>query len=193
MRTSRRKNPTVRLAGFGKPRAISPAVEAFLRDLFDASYPNPLGGSTPTERILSGMEVLVDVVPEHNGVHIDRLRALTRKQGEGTKAMRFLTSLADKHGVKLSLYAKPFGSAAMNRDTLVNFYRRFGFYPDEAEEEDEGTEMYRWPRTPVRSNPARKPSQADTLTSSAAFRRWFGASSSSTNAKLKCSTATIPL
>ena len=156
----RRRNPDepvrIRLVGFGKPRAIRPEVEAFIRDLFDASYPNPLGGSTHTERILSGIEVLVDVVPEHNGVHIDRLRALTRKQGEGTKAMRFLTSLADKHGVKLSLYAKPFGSEPMNRDTLVNFYRRFGFYPDEAEEEDEGTEMYRWPRETVRSNPARK-------------------------------------
>lgn len=103
---TRRKNPTVRLVGFGKPRTISPAVEAFLRNLFDASYPNPLGGFTPTERILSGIEVLVDVLPEHNGVHIDRLRALTRKQGEGTKAMRFLTDLADKHGVELYLYAK---------------------------------------------------------------------------------------
>ncbi len=181
MRTPRRRNPDapvrIRLVGFGKPRAIKPEVEAFLRDLFDASYPNPLGGSTPTERILSGIEVLVDVLPEHNGVHIDRLRALTRKQGEGTKAMRFLTSLADKHGVKLSLYAKPFGSEAMNRDTLVNVYRRFSFYPDEAEEEDEGTEMYRWPRQtpsrePLRSNPARKPSQTDTP----AFKRWFGAS-----------------
>jgi hypothetical protein len=160
MSMNRRRNATIRLTGFGKPKTLSPAVEAFLRAFFDASYPSPFSPNERTERALSGIDAVVEVTPQYAGIHIDRLRALTRKQGEGTKAMRFLTSLADKHGVKLSLYAKPFGSEPMNRDTLVNFYRRFGFYPDEAEEEDEGTEMYRWPRqTPSREtlrNPARK-------------------------------------
>lgn len=156
MSMNRRRNATIRLTGFGKPETLSPAVEAFLRAFYDASYPSPFSPNERTERALSGIDAVVEVTPKYAGIHLDEVRALTRKQGEGTKAMRFLTALADKHGIKLSLYAKPFGSEAMNRDTLVNFYRRFGFYPDEAEEEDEGTEMYRWPRERLRSNPARR-------------------------------------
>ena len=167
---TRRKNPTVRLVGFGKPRAVSPAVEAFLRDLFDASYPLPFKNASRTERVLTGIEAVVEVTPQYAGIHVDEVRALTQKQGEGTKAMRFLTDLADKHGVELYLYAKPFGNEAMDLDNLVRFYRRHGFREMEEEDEDgEGTEMMRWPR---RQNPARKPSQADTP----AFKRWFGAS-----------------
>jgi hypothetical protein len=171
----RRRNPEdgptrIRLSGFGKPRAISPAVEAFLRDLFDASHPLPFKNASRTERVLTGIEAVVEVTPQYAGIHVDEVRALTQKQGEGTKAMRFLTSLADKHGVKLSLYAKPFGHEAMDLDNLVRFYRRHGFREMEEEDEDgEGVEMMRWPR---RQNPASKPSQTDTP----AFKRWFGAS-----------------
>ena len=174
----RRRNPEdgptrIRLSGFGKPRAVSPAVEAFLRDLFDASYPLPFKNASRTERVLTGIEAVVEVTPQHGGIHVDEVRALTQKQGEGTKAMRFLTDLADKHGVELYLYAKPFGHEAMDLDNLVRFYRRHGFREMEEEDEDgEGVEMMRWPREPLRSNPARKPSQTDTP----AFQRWFGAS-----------------
>jgi hypothetical protein len=166
----RRRNPTIRLTGFGKPKTLSPAVEAFLRAFYDASYPSPFSPNERTERALSGIDAVVEITPQYAGVHIDEVRALTKKQGEGTKAMRFLTDLADKHGVELYLYAKPFGNEAMDLDTLVRFYRRHGFREMEEEDEDgEGTEMVRRPR---RQNPARKPSQTDTP----AFQRWFGAS-----------------
>jgi len=166
----RRRNPTIRLTGFGKPKTLSPAVEAFLRAFFDASYPSPFSPNEQTERALSGIDAVVEITPQYAGVHIDEVRALTKKQGEGTKAVRFLTDLADKHGVELYLYAKPFGNEAMDLDNLVRFYRRHGFREMEEEDEDgEGVEMVRRPR---RQNPARKPSQTDTP----AFKRWFGAS-----------------
>jgi len=141
----RRRNPTVRLRGFGTKRAVSPGVEAFLRAFFDSSYPSPLS-SEPTERVLSGLDVLVEVTPQHGGVHIDEVRALVPQQGAGTKAMRFLTDLADKHGVTLMLYPMPFGSAAMSRDDLVRFYRRHGFRWVDEEEDGEEDEMVRTPR-----------------------------------------------
>ena len=150
----RRRNPTIRLTGFGKPKTLSPAVEAFLRAFFDASYPSPFSPNERTERALSGIDAVVEITPQYAGVHIDEVRALTKKQGEGTKAVRFLTDLADQHGVELYLYAKPFGNEAMDLDTLVRFYRRHGFREMEEEDEDgEGVEMVRRPR---RQNPARK-------------------------------------
>lgn len=151
---ARRRNPDaparVRLVGFDKQRALSPAVEAFIRDVFDASHPLPFQNAYRTQRVLANIEAVVEVFPEHGGIKIETVRALSRRKGEGTKAMRFLTDLADKHGVSLYLYAKPFGDEAMDLDDLVRFYRRFGFRQDEEadEEEDEyeGVEMHRWPR-----------------------------------------------
>jgi GNAT superfamily N-acetyltransferase len=153
---ARRRNPDeparVRLVGFGKPRALRPAVEAFIRDVFDASHPLPFQNDYRTQRVLAHIEAVVEVLPEHGGIKIETLRALSRRKGEGTKAMRFLTDLADKHGVELYLYAKPFGDEKMPLDDLVRFYRRFGF--DESEEnrsdeddadEDEGIVMVRYP------------------------------------------------
>ena len=183
---ARRRNPDaparVRLVGFDKPRALRPAVEAFIRDVFDASHPLPFQNAYRTQRVLANIEAVVEVLPEHGGIKIETLRALSRRKGEGTKAMRFLTDLADKHGVSLYLYAKPFGDEAMDLDDLVRFYRRFGFRQaeeaDEEEDEYEGVEMHRWPREvwpqeAQRTNPRRRnPSQTDTP----AFKAWFGAS-----------------
>ena len=178
---ARRRNPDsparVRLVGFDKQRALSPAVEAFIRDVFDASHPLPFQNASRTQRMLADIEAVVEVFPEHGGIKIETIRALSRRKGEGTKAMRFLTDLADKHGVSLYLYAKPFGDEAMDLDDLVRFYRRFGFRQDEEadEEEDEyeGVEMHRWPRETLRSNPRRRnPSQTETP----AFKKWFGRS-----------------
>lgn len=178
---NRRRNPDeparVRLTGFGKPRALRPAVEAFIRDVFDASHPHPFQNDYRTQRVLADIEAVVEVLPEHGGIKIETLRALSRRKGEGTKAMRFLTDLADKHGVELYLYAKPFGDEKMPLDDLVRFYRRFGFRQDEEadEEEDEyeGVEMHRWPREVWPQEAQRtNPSQTETP----AFKRWFGRS-----------------
>ena len=164
MNNPRRRNPEdgptrIRLSGFGKPRAIRPEVEAFLRDLFDASHPLPFERGERGERVLAASDVAVEVTPRYDGIHIDRLHALSARKGAGTEAMRFLTGLADKHGLSLTLYARPFGDEKMDLDALVRFYRRFGFREDEdADEDEEGTEMHRWPRQslPRQTNPRRR-------------------------------------
>jgi GNAT superfamily N-acetyltransferase len=145
----RRRNPedapaVVRLTGFRNKYGA--AAEAFLRDLFDASYPNPLN---PRERILAGIEVAVEVSPLRGGVHLDEVRALRPGKGEGTKAMRFLAELADKHGVTMTLFPMPFGDQKMDTDDLVRFYRKHGFRfeSEESDEDDEDdSEMIRFPR-----------------------------------------------
>jgi GNAT superfamily N-acetyltransferase len=170
-----RRNPEdgparIRLTGFSTVRKISPEVEAFLRDLYEASYPNALS-SDPSSRILANAKARVEVTPMHGGVHIDELEAGSRGQGAGTEAMRFLTELADKHGVSLFLQAHPFGDERMSLEALERFYRRHGFRSDDEEDnDDEATAMHRWPREVLRANPAKG------AAGSAAFRRWFGRS-----------------
>jgi hypothetical protein len=146
-RNPRRRNPedttVLRLTGFRNKYGA--AAEAFLRDLFDASYPNPLN---PRERILAGIEVAVEVSPLRGGVHIDEVRALRPGKGEGTKAMRFLAELADKHGVTMTLFPMPFGDQKMDTDDLVRFYRKHGFRfeSEEGDEEEADIDMIRFPR-----------------------------------------------
>lgn len=139
--------PLIRLSGFRKQ--YGEAAEAFLRDLFDASYPNPLN---PRERVLASIAVAVEVSPLRGGVHLDEVRALCPGKGEGTKAMRFLTDLADKHGVSLTLFPMPFGNEKMYTDDLVRFYRKHGFQ-FESEQWDGDFDMIRFPREPRQTNP----------------------------------------
>ena len=180
-----RRNPEdgpvrIRLVSFGATRKPSPEVEAFLRDLYEASYPNAFSND-PSSRILASAHVRVEVTPMYGGIRIDELEAGSRGQGEGTKALRFLTGLADKHGVSLFLQAHPFGDEHMSLEALERFYRRHGFRPDDEEDNtDEVTHMHRWPRevlraNPTRQNPARK-AKPTSVTDTPAFRRWFGQS-----------------
>lgn len=57
---------------------------------------------------------------------------LTQEEGRGkgyaTAVLKLLTSLADKHGVTLSLTAEPFGrEKAMNKTQLRKWYMKHGF------------------------------------------------------------------
>jgi len=163
-----RKNPaTIRLRG----RGPSPAVERLLRDFTEASFPNPLGSTERNERVLKGIDALVRLEPDGRKVFVAEVRALRPRQGIGTRAMQFLTDLADKHGVQLALFPHPFGTAQMEFGALVNFYRRFGFqYADENGEA--GDEMVRFPRE---SNPRRRVRRnPHPQTETPEFERWFG-------------------
>jgi GNAT superfamily N-acetyltransferase len=168
-RISHRNPATIRLRG----RGPSPAVERLLRDFAEASFPNPLGSAERNERVLKGIDALVRLEPDGRKVFVAEVRALRPRQGVGTRAMQFLTDLADKHGVQLALFPHPFGTAQMEVGALVNFYRRFGFqYADE--DGEAGDEMVRFPRE---SNPRRRVRRnPHPQTETAAFKRWFGAS-----------------
>ena len=166
-RTSHRNPATIRLRG----RGPSPAVERLLRDFTEASFPNPLGSAERNERVLKGIDALVRLEPDGRKVFVAEVRALRPRQGIGTRAMQFLTDLADKHGVQLALFPHPFGTAQMEVGALVNFYRRFGFqYADE--DGEAGDEMVRFPRE---SNPRRRVRRnPHPQTETPEFERWFG-------------------
>jgi hypothetical protein len=149
----RRANPTV---------PAHPAVEAFWKQLMEEA---------PHEDWSRGVDALLDDVtvnleqsahwdpPE---VWVEMIESRARGQGKATRAMRWLTSLADRHGVMLLLVpdsqedpsgAGPHGESALSTAALEAWYGRLGFVPEEGTRFGGGTGvMVRKPRTP---NPLR--------------------------------------
>jgi len=63
-----------------------------------------------------------------NTIEIDQIRA--NERGSGRAAMEYITEIADKHGVDLSLYAVPTRGPEgfkLSVIQLVRFYESFGF------------------------------------------------------------------
>lgn len=65
--------------------------------------------------------------PTQGTIHIVEVKAIDKRTGAGTRALEFLTRLADKHGVTLSLVAQRLGKDGMGQGDLVRWYRRHGF------------------------------------------------------------------
>lgn len=77
-----------------------------------------------------GLRAGVTLIEYPDRVHVKDLRAMSR--GGGRKAMEQVVSLADKHGVTLSLLAVPYaatpgGGKKMSSKELQEWYRGFGF------------------------------------------------------------------
>jgi hypothetical protein len=62
-------------------------------------------------------------------VSLDSLEAFSFGKGAGTRALKELLALTDKHNLGVSLTAEPFNSS-MSKSDLVRFYERFGFEHD---------------------------------------------------------------
>jgi hypothetical protein len=76
-------------------------------------------------------DVLIDVRPFKNEIHLSDIKAASGKgKGSGTKAMKFLTNLADKHNVIISGTAQAYGKAdrqVQDTDRLFRWYVKHGF------------------------------------------------------------------
>lgn len=66
------------------------------------------------------------------------------KKGAGSKALKELTSLADKHNVHLGLWPKADSNGRLNTSQLKSWYGRHGF-----EDEDDGDYMFREPKSSI--------------------------------------------
>lgn len=127
----------------GKPKGES--AQKFMVDFVDDSDEHPFN---PAARILHGS--VVHVSRDGNQVHIHDIQTLAPKSGAGTKALKHLTSLADKHGVKLNLFAKAYSNRPEHiRSTpkLIKWYEKHGFKHDEPDyDPDYGSEMTYYPK-----------------------------------------------
>lgn len=117
-------------------------VGAFIADMVAAGAPDPLGTGMTLLLTTPATEggdwrhayAVVGILPcphdPDTTVVLCAVRALPCGQGNGTRAMRYITDLADRHGVAITGYIRPFASKALNVRELQRFYRRHGFSVD---------------------------------------------------------------
>ncbi len=136
---------TIKLSGFGaKPSPDAPSVR-FLRDLEGMTHTNPID---PGSRVFDGDAVVSVFVgdgrkewgnPDH--AYIQDIRRMSK--GGGSRALKELCWLADRHGVVLTLHAKGYGEVPTEK--LVTLYERFGFRVIAGPGDNGGYDMERQP------------------------------------------------
>lgn len=120
-------------------------AEAFLKDFHADSSEHPFHHSA---RILH--RAVVHLSKDGNEVHMHDIFSTAPKSGAGTKALKHLTGLADKHGVKINIHAKVYSDRPEHiRSTgkLMKWYNKHGFQHEEDEpDESHGSEMKYYPK-----------------------------------------------
>ena len=71
--------------------------------------------------------VNISIAPHRTWVTLCRIEALNAGCGDGSRALNWLCQLADKHRVRISGIADPFGSRFLELDKLLDWYVRHGF------------------------------------------------------------------
>lgn len=107
------------------PRGDGTPAKRFLGE-FEKQYPQ---GGDIGERLVNGntaISMVSDPVNEGTA-YVAYVRSLTPGQGDGTKAMRDVVGMADKHGITLELNAVPFGPNGLPNSKLLEWYKKLGF------------------------------------------------------------------
>lgn len=75
-------------------------------------------------------EIFIELKILANKIHLSYLGVVNKPQkGFGSKAMKWLTELADKHQVEITGTIEPIGEYAMPFQKLCKFYAQFDFVP----------------------------------------------------------------
>lgn len=127
--------------------STSPQLEAFMDDFRAGTGQNPLG---MRDRVW-GENVVIEVRPFDGKIHISDIMSLERGAGNASKALDWLCSLADKHGVKMSLTPDSYGDGqGLDNDQLAAWYAKRGF------KFVRGQLMVREPKTTLKLGPNMK-------------------------------------
>jgi len=101
-------------------------IDDFLDEFWKISDPHPFSSST---RILHNASI--KLYPVSNKIHLEDIKSLLPNSGSGTKAMKRLISLADKHSVVIEGFAKAYSDDERyitNTNELVRWYKKLGFW-----------------------------------------------------------------
>lgn len=117
------------LGGGKKP---PPAALKFMEEFHAATEHNGIDdrlGRVHANEALIAAEPMPEFWHAHPTVHVGWLQALQEGHGAGTRAMQFVTQLADKHGVRLELSAgsNRGGFNTAPKKFLRSFYAKHGF------------------------------------------------------------------
>lgn len=120
-------------------RPEQPAVTAFMNEYEGDTHPHPfMRGSrflnTQTGGDPGGDFAMLDMraapYEQKPTVHLSSIMALEPGKGQGKQGLKYVTDLADKHGVHLTGHAKQFGnsqSPTLSTAKLKQWYARNGF------------------------------------------------------------------
>lgn len=124
---------------------MSARVDAFFADFNAATVVNPLTGVGRLDRGMTWHAVLHRSRGSEHEVTVGSIRSLEKGVGAGSAGLRFITELADKHGVTLFLFSKPTEPNGLPMNRLRSWYMRNGFVP-----QDDDLAMVRPPKSAER-------------------------------------------
>ncbi len=101
---------------------IQSSVNEFVEEFEEETMENPL---VRGERIL-GKGSAIELGSRGGMIWIDSIRSFEQGTGQGNEALKFIIELADKHGVRLKLFAKPYAEG-LDQRSLIAWYRKNGF------------------------------------------------------------------
>ena len=126
------------------------SADSLLGD-FHSRFPEPASTGYSGKRVGNANVDLSRDPFDPNRAHVEMLRADEMRQGQGHRALKRVTDLADKHGTTLQLDATPVGKGGPNATQLKDFYQRHGFSPDTDAPAATANTMTREPRGGVRA------------------------------------------
>ena len=116
----------IRLRGFGSQGEENrKRGDQFMRELIANTSQHPFNNNA---RIIGNAHVVIEY--DGDGVRIKDIQSHEPGSGAGTRALQYLIRLSEKYKVPLNLYAK--GYASTKTSQLKNWYKRFGFEPDDS-------------------------------------------------------------
>jgi hypothetical protein len=113
-----------------KPSAdITEKIDAFMTEFEEQTVPHPFMNFC---RVLCGPNremdgVVIEVSKSFGTINLGMIQALTTGIGEGSRGLRFLIALADKHDVSITGGVKRLGTAGLKTASLKAWYKRNGF------------------------------------------------------------------
>lgn len=104
-------------------------VEAAARDVYALGFQNPIFDAETVVDNESAVAIHVDALGDM--LWIDNIRAFNHQDGAGSRLLAKIAAIADKHGVRVALFAVPLGvgkgKRKIPRAKLIAWYKRFGF------------------------------------------------------------------
>lgn len=123
------------------------AFEEFFDEWMEVTEDNPL---SPDERVFEyGSAITLRPSVTEGVVWLDSIRSFEKGTGAGSQALKYLTEMADRHGITLRLYARPFETEApgLEQESLIMWYEQNGFAKEFSEQM--GEHSYRMTRLPM--------------------------------------------
>lgn len=106
-------------------------LSGFWRDYYAMTHPDPLMETYRVWTFKKGEVLIMTHLIERGGkAHFSSIMSPTHGgKGYASKVVKEITKLADKHGVTMSLFAKPFGrfDNKLDMNQLIGWYKRNGF------------------------------------------------------------------